>query len=68
MEENAIQTKREITTNVNASAKNIIYVENIMFWNPGKYGKYLASIMDDSVITCDEIFEEETKKDFNGKK
>ena len=31
-------------------------------WNPATYscknGKYLANIMDDSVITCDEIIEE----------
>ena len=42
-------------------------------WNPVtcncKNGKYLASIMDDSAITCDEIidsYDEETN--FNGKK
>ena len=41
----------------------IIYV-----WNPATYncenGKYLASIMDDSVITCDEVlksYDEEIK-------
>ena len=34
-------------------------------------GKYLASIMDDSAITCDKIIKEETKTvttNFNGKK
>ena len=59
--------------NVNATTKNIIYVKKIM-----KNGKYLASIIDDSVITCDEIidaegklFDEETKTvptKFNEKK
>ena len=47
-------------------------------WNPAacscQNGKYLASIMDDSLITCDKIIEsydEETKtvpKNFNEKK
>ena len=47
-------------------------------WNPAtcscEYGKYFASIMDDSAITCDEIIEsynEETKtipRNFNEKK
>ena len=36
-----------------------------MYWNPAtcscENGKYLASIIDDSVITCDEVIEEETK-------
>ena len=39
--------------------------EKDYFWNPStcssKNGKYLASIMDDSVITCDEIIDAETK-------
>ena len=34
-------------------------------WNPAtcswEYGKYLATIIDDSVITCDEIIHAETK-------
>ena len=41
------------------SVKNIIYVEKDYVWNPGtcscENGKYLASIMDDSAITCDEV-------------
>ena len=36
--------------------------EKDCIWNPGtcscQNGKYLASIMDDSAITCDEIIEE----------
>ena len=35
--------------------------EKVYVWNPStcncKNGKYLASIMDDSAITCDEIIE-----------
>ena len=31
-------------------------------------GKHLASIIDDSVITCDEIIEETVPKNFNEKK
>ena len=35
-------------------------------WNPSTYtcenGKYLGSIIDDSVITCDEIIEEKKLK------
>ena len=41
-------------------------------WNPATCnsgnGKYLASIMDDSVITCDEIIEETVPTNFNEKK
>ena len=36
-----------------------IFVKNDYFWNSAtcncENGKYLASIMDDSVITCDEV-------------
>ena len=58
------------------------YVKKIIFGNPStcscENGKYLASIMDDSAIMCDEIIDaeaklndEETKTiptNFNGKK
>ena len=41
------------------SVKNIIYVEKDYVWNPRtcscENGKYLASIMDDSAILCDEV-------------
>ena len=47
--------------------KRFIYVKKI-FWNPAtcncENGKYLASIMDDSVIICDEViksYDEEIK-------
>ena len=43
------------------SVKKIMYVKKNMFWNPStcicENGKYLASITDDSVITCDEVIE-----------
>ena len=36
-----------------------------VYWNPAtcscKNGKYFASIIDNEVITCDEIIEKETK-------
>ena len=39
--------------------------EKDYIWNPStcscKNGKYLASIIDDSVITCDEIIDDEAK-------
>ena len=42
-----------------------MYVKKDYLWNPGtcscENGRYLASIMDDWVMTCDKIFEEETK-------
>ena len=42
-----------------------MYVKKDYLWNPGtcscENGRYLASIMDDWVMTCDQIFEEETK-------
>ena len=42
-----------------------MYVKKYYIWNPGtcscENGRYLASIMDDWVMTCDKIFEEETK-------
>ena len=67
MEQNVIQLNGGITINVDVSVKNIIYVKKIV-WNPAtcncKNGKYLASIMDDSVITCDqgmESYDEEIK-------
>ena len=53
--ENVIQIKSGITINVNVSVK-------IQIFNPAtcrcKNCKYLTSIIDDSVITCDEIMEE----------
>ena len=72
MEENAIQINGAIMRNVNVRVKNIMYVKKIMFGIAAcncENGKHLASIMDDSATTCDEILEsynEETN--FNKKK
>ena len=46
--ENIIQIKSGIMINVDGSVNDIIYVKKVN-------DKYLANIMDDSVITCDEI-------------
>ena len=64
-----IEINSRITVNVNASAKTMIYVKKIIFEIllhevvvHIENGKYLANIIDDSVITCDEIIDvEETK-------
>ena len=58
---------------INVSA-NVMYVKKDCVLNPAigncEKGKYLSSIMDDSVIICNEIIdshEEETKINFNEK-
>ena len=65
MKENVIQINGGITINVDASAKKIIHVKKDYIWNPAtcscKNGKYLGSITDDSVITCDEIIDADTE-------
>ena len=57
IEKNVIQITGGITINSDVNVKNIIYVKKI--WNPSTWTcenrKYLASTIDDSVITCDEI-------------
>ena len=62
IKESVIQIKSGITINVDASLKKIIYVKKYYIWNAatcsGENGKYLASITDDSLISCDEIIEE----------
>ena len=59
-----------IKINVDANAENIIY-EKDYTWNPAtcncENGKYLASIIDDLMITCDEIIDAEDTN-FNEKK
>ena len=46
--------------------------EKDYIWNSStcscKNGKYLASLIDNAVITCEEIIEEKTKTNFNEKK
>ena len=77
MVENITQIKSGITINADASVKirkNIIYAKKDYIWNPAtcccENGKYLASIFDDSIITCDEIIEttEISPTNFNEKK
>ena len=67
MEEIVIQINGEIMINFDVSVKNVVYVKKDNVWNPAtcncENGKYLASIMYDSAIMCDEIielYEEET--------
>ena len=60
MKENVIQINGGIAINVDVSVKNVMFVKKIIFGrNPAACscgnGKYLPRIMDDSVITCDEI-------------
>ena len=57
MEENIIQIKCGLTINVNASVRNTIYAKNSDTYSC-ENGKYLASIIDNSVIACDETIEE----------
>ena len=59
-EENVIQINGGITINVDVSVKKFMYAKkNDYVWNPSKCisenGKYLASIMDDSTIICNEV-------------
>ena len=59
MEENVIQINGGITTNVEVDCKKNRICEKDYIWKPNtcsyKNGKYLASTMDDSTITSDEI-------------
>ena len=71
IKQNAIQINGGITINVDVSVKNIIYVKKIIFgilvWKC-ENGKYLTSIMDDSVIMCHEFIEEIVPTNFNKNK
>ena len=66
MEENVIQINCGIATNPDVSGKNMC--ERNYIWNPTtcsyKNGKYLVSIIDSSVITCDTIIDAEETKTF----
>ena len=61
MEEIVIEINGGITINVVWVLKTSCMWKKKIVWNPAtcscKNGKYLASIMDDSSITCDEIKE-----------
>ena len=68
MEQNVIQINSGIMIYVNVSAKSKKDVRNPATCNC-ENRKYLASIMDDSVITCEEIIEPYIEKiNFNEKK
>ena len=66
MVENVTWIKSGIMVNVNVSVKtwkNIMCVKKFIFWIAAleticQNGKYLGSVTDNSVITCDEIIEE----------
>ena len=70
---NVFQIKSGITRYVDCECKKRHICEKEYMWNPVtcscKNGKYLASVIDDSVITCDEIIEEtkEVPINFNEK-
>ena len=73
MEENVIQLNGGIMVNVDVIVKNVMYVKKDYIWNPSatncKNGNYLARIMDDSVIVCDEVLESyDEETNFNEKK
>ena len=61
MEENVIRSNRGIMTNVNVSVKNVKIILGILLHVIVKNGKYLASIMDDSAIICDEVMDANAK-------
>ena len=55
MEQNVNQINSGIMTNADVSIKKVMYVGKIVFeimLHVTKNKKYLADIMDDSVITC----------------
>ena len=66
MKENVIHTNGRITINADVSVKKRHVCEKDYIWNPARCsyenGKYLASIMDDSAITCDEVIESYDEK------
>ena len=73
MEKNVIQINGGITINACVTAKKRHACEKDYILNPAIFscqnGKYLASIMDDSMITFDEIIESyDEETNFNEKK
>ena len=71
MVENVIQIKSGITINVGASVKKHHICEKACIWYPAscscEKGKYLASIIGSSVITCDKIIDAEKKRNYSNK-
>ena len=87
MEENVIHINGGKVIDVDVSVKSFMYVKNHYVWNPAacncENGKYLTSIMNDSVIICDKFIvlyakpspeddddddDQETKTNFNEEK
>ena len=69
MEENVIQINGGMMINVNVSVEISCAREKDYVWNSAtcscENGKYLASIMDNSAIICDEVresYDEEIKR------
>ena len=69
MKENVIQINGGIMINVDVNVKNVC--EKDYVWNPDtcycENRKYLASIMGDSAIMCDEVIESYNKATSNNK-
>ena len=71
---NCNQINGRIMINVNLSVKNVTYVKKKKeyIWNPAtcncENGKFLASIVNDSTIMCDEIIEETVPTNLNENK
>ena len=67
MRGNVIQINGGIMINV-AHVKNVMHVKKDYVWNPSTCNcenkKYLAIIMDDSAIMCDEVIESCDKETF----
>ena len=61
MKQNLVQINGRIMINVNVGVKKHHICEKKYVWNPStcicENGKYLTSVMDDSVIMCDEVIE-----------
>ena len=71
MEGNVVSIKRGIMINVDVSVKKHHICEKDYIWNPAtcscENGKYLASIIDDSVSTYDGIIEKKVPTNVNEK-
>ena len=72
MEKNVIQIKQWSNDKCRCECKKRNVCEKNYIWNPATCScenrKFLASIIDDSVITCDEIIKETVPTSFNKRK
>ena len=60
MEKSIIQINGRIMIKVDVNVKDVVYVKKDYVWNPAyscENWKYLASIIGDSAITCNEIIQ-----------